>query len=151
VQRRKLGRILQHRQNAVADEFYRGLVAGQDESAAVRLPASVSRTASVTAAPVEASALAVSIPIPEEPPVTIARLPDISMRSTTSAAVESNPKGTTPAGSEALGVIPRGCGIQPRATMDLLGLVVTGPWSARATTATKPQTTSRRWDVAAGD
>ena len=35
------------------------------------------------------------IPIPEERTVTIARLPDRSMRSTTSAAVESNPKGTS--------------------------------------------------------
>ena len=62
-------------------------------SAAVRSPAPTSRTARVTSAPAAASARAVSIPMPEEPPVTIARLPLRSMPATTSAAVESNPNG----------------------------------------------------------
>ena len=56
-------------------------------SAAVRSPAAVSRTASVTSAPAPASARAVSMPMPEAPPVTIARLPVRSTPSTTSAAV----------------------------------------------------------------
>src|SRR5258708_7079987 len=62
-------------------------------AAAVRSPASVSRTASVTAAPAPTSALAVSTPIPEEPPVTIARLPARSIPSITWAAVDSKPNG----------------------------------------------------------
>ena len=62
-------------------------------SAAVRSPASVSRTASVTSAPAPASARAVSTPIPDAPPVTIARFPERSIPATTSAAVESNPNG----------------------------------------------------------
>jgi hypothetical protein len=62
-------------------------------SAAVRSPASVSHTASVTSAPAPARARAVSIPMPEDPPVTTARLPDRSMPSITSPAVESNPNG----------------------------------------------------------
>ena len=62
-------------------------------SAAVRSPASVLRTASVTSAPAPASALAVSTPIPEVAPVTTARLPDRSIPLTTSAAVESKPNG----------------------------------------------------------
>jgi len=33
------------------------------------------------------------VPIPDEPPVTIARWPERSMASITSAAVEANPKG----------------------------------------------------------
>jgi hypothetical protein len=60
-------------------------------SAAVRCPASVSRTASVTSAPALASARAVSTPIPDEPPVTIARAPQRSIPAITSAAVDSNP------------------------------------------------------------
>ena len=60
--------------------------------AALRSPASVSRTARVTSAPALANARAVSIPMPDEAPVTIARLPERSMPSITSAAVESNPK-----------------------------------------------------------
>jgi hypothetical protein len=43
----------------------------------------------VTSAPALASARAGSIPMPDEPPVTIARLPKRSMPSITSAAVES--------------------------------------------------------------
>jgi hypothetical protein len=43
---------------------------------AVRSPASVLRTASVTAAPALASASAVSTPIPDEAPVTIACWPE---------------------------------------------------------------------------
>ena len=62
-------------------------------SAATRSPAAVSRTASVTSAPAPLSARAVSIPIPEAPPVTIARLPVRSMPATTSAAVDSKEKG----------------------------------------------------------
>jgi hypothetical protein len=62
-------------------------------SAAVRLPASVLRTASVTSAPASARARAVSIPIPDEEPVTIARLPLRSIPASTSAAVDSNPNG----------------------------------------------------------
>jgi hypothetical protein len=56
-------------------------------------PAAVSRTASVTSAPAEASARAVSTPIPDEPPVTIARWPCRSIPATTSAAVASKPNG----------------------------------------------------------
>jgi len=59
-------------------------------SAAVRLPASVSRTASVTSAPAPARARAVSTPMPEEPPVTIARLPT-GRCPRPLGAVESNP------------------------------------------------------------
>jgi hypothetical protein len=43
-------------------------------------PASVSRTARVTSAPAPASTRAVSWPMPEEAPVTIARLPVRSTR-----------------------------------------------------------------------
>ena len=57
-------------------------------SAAVRSPASTSRTASVTEAPAPASARAVSMPMPDAPPVTMARRPVRSMPSTTSAAVD---------------------------------------------------------------
>ena len=57
-------------------------------SSAVRFPASVLRTASVTSAPAPASALAVSIPMPDAPPVTRARLPVRSTPSRTSAAVD---------------------------------------------------------------
>src|SRR5262249_15758651 len=62
-------------------------------SAATRSPASVLRTASVTAAPAPASARAVSTPIPEDAPVMTARLPDRSTPATTSAAVDEKPKG----------------------------------------------------------
>src|SRR6201991_52961 len=62
-------------------------------SAATRSPASVLRTASVTAAPASASARAVSTPIPDDAPVTMARLPDRSTPARTSAAVDSKPKG----------------------------------------------------------
>src|SRR3954452_4763142 len=62
-------------------------------SAATLSPSPVLRTARVTEAPAPASARAVSTPIPEAAPVTIARLPVRSIPSTTSAAVESKPKG----------------------------------------------------------
>jgi len=71
---------------------YPGLPVLVAMSAAVRCPASASRTASVTSAPALASARAVSTPMPDEPPVTIARLPESSMPSITSAAAEANPK-----------------------------------------------------------
>ena len=58
-------------------------------SAAARSPASTLRTASVTSAPAPASARAVSMPMPDAPPVTMARRPVRSMPSTTSAAVDS--------------------------------------------------------------
>ena len=51
------------------------------------------RTASVTDAPAAANARAVSTPIPDEAPVTIAVLPVRSTPSMTSAAVDSNPNG----------------------------------------------------------
>src|SRR4051812_34256337 len=60
-------------------------------SAAALSPAPVLRTASVTRAPAPASVRAVSMPMPDEAPVTIARLPVRSMPATTSAAVERNP------------------------------------------------------------
>src|SRR5689334_22749737 len=62
-------------------------------SAATRSPVSVLRTANVTAAPASASARAVSTPIPDDAPVTMARLPDRSTPAMTSAAVDVNPKG----------------------------------------------------------
>src|SRR5580704_11797399 len=62
-------------------------------SAAVRWPASASRTASVTSAPTLASARAVSIPMPDAPPVTIARRPVRSIPAMTSAAVDCAPNG----------------------------------------------------------
>src|SRR3954453_2069274 len=62
-------------------------------SAATRSAASVLRTASVTAAPAPASARAVSTPIPDDAPVTMARLPDRSTPAMTSAAVDENPNG----------------------------------------------------------
>ena len=58
-------------------------------SAAVRSPAARLRTARVTSAPAPASARAVSMPIPEAPPVTITRWPFRSIPATTSAAVDS--------------------------------------------------------------
>jgi hypothetical protein len=58
-------------------------------SAVTASPRAVLRTARVTAAPAPASALAVSTPMPDAPPVMIARLPARSIPSTTSAAVES--------------------------------------------------------------
>ena len=61
-------------------------------SAASRRPAAVSRTANVTSAPAVPSARAVSLPMPDEAPVTIARLPLRSIPAMTSAAVEWAPK-----------------------------------------------------------
>ncbi len=58
-------------------------------SSAVRSPASRLRTASVTSAPAPARARAVSMPIPDAPPVTTTRRPARSMPSTTSSAVDS--------------------------------------------------------------
>jgi len=60
-------------------------------SRAVCSPASVLRTASVTAAPVPASARAVSMPMPDAAPVTTMRRPVRSMPRATSAAVDSAP------------------------------------------------------------
>src|SRR4051794_3328813 len=60
-------------------------------SAAALAPAPVLRTASVTRAPEPASVRAVSMPMPDEAPVTIARVPARSMPAATSAAVERNP------------------------------------------------------------
>src|SRR3954451_20195190 len=62
-------------------------------SLAVLAPASVLRTARVTWAPAPASARAVSMPIPDDAPVTMARLPVRSMPATTSAAVEEKSNG----------------------------------------------------------
>src|SRR4051794_31897597 len=62
-------------------------------SLAVLAPASVLRTARVTWTPAPASARAVSTPIPDDAPVTMARLPVRSMPATTSAAVEEKPNG----------------------------------------------------------
>lgn len=62
-------------------------------SAATCSPASGRRTASVTSAPLAARARAVSTPMPEPAPVTIARLPDRSTPSITSEAVLSRPNG----------------------------------------------------------
>src|SRR2546426_908430 len=50
-------------------------------------------TATVPPAPAPASARAVSTPIPDEAPVTMARLPDNSTPAMTSAAVDEKPKG----------------------------------------------------------
>src|SRR4051812_33478790 len=61
--------------------------------AATRSPYVVLRTASVTDAPAAASARAVSTPIPDEAPVTIAVLPVRSTPAMTSAAVDSGPNG----------------------------------------------------------
>jgi len=60
-------------------------------SSAARRPASASRTASVTSAFALAKARAVAIPMPEAPPVTIARRPLRSTPETTSAAVVCAP------------------------------------------------------------
>src|SRR5215208_1538131 len=62
-------------------------------SAETRSPAAVSRTSSITAAPALASARAVSTPIPDDAPVTMARLPARSTPEMTSAAVDENPNG----------------------------------------------------------
>jgi len=51
------------------------------------------RTASVTSAPALASTRAVSMPMPEEAPVTIARRPRKSTPAITSSAAEPNRKG----------------------------------------------------------
>src|SRR5882757_8789241 len=61
-------------------------------SSATTRAAAGRRTASVTAAPTALSAFAVSRPMPEAPPVTVARFPLRSTPSITSAAVELNPK-----------------------------------------------------------
>ena len=70
-------------------------VAGRrsDGLARPRCPAARLRTARVTSAPIAAKARAVSMPMPDAPPVTTTRLPDRSMPSVTSAVVESNPNG----------------------------------------------------------
>src|SRR6478672_4950307 len=62
-------------------------------SAATFLPDSIERTASVTSAPALAKLRAVSMPIPEDAPVTTTRLPTRSVPPTTSSAVELKPKG----------------------------------------------------------
>jgi hypothetical protein len=62
-------------------------------SAVTWSPARVLRTARVTSAPAPASARAVSIPIPDAPPVTIVRMPVRSMPAITSAAVLVAPNG----------------------------------------------------------
>src|SRR3954463_13108290 len=72
-------------------------------SAATRSPYVVLRTASVTDAPAAASARAVSTPIPEEAPVTIAVLPVRSTPAMTSAAVESGPNGVVTRSSDVAG------------------------------------------------
>src|SRR5258707_10862543 len=61
-------------------------------SSATTRAAAGRRTASVTAAPTALSAFAVSRPMPEAPPVTVARFPLRSTPSITSAPVELNPK-----------------------------------------------------------
>ena len=61
---------------------------GRPMSAAVFSPARMSRTARVTSAPALASARAVSTPMPDEAPVTMARRPVRSTPATTSAAVD---------------------------------------------------------------
>src|SRR5580704_1781505 len=53
----------------------------------------LSRTARVTPAPAPASSRAVSTPMPDAAPVTIARLPDRSTAAATSAAVDSKLNG----------------------------------------------------------
>src|SRR5258708_4230039 len=100
-------------------------------SAAVRSPASVLRRAIVTSAPAPASARAVSIPMPDEPPVTIARLPDRSMPSITSAAVESNPNAVWKKVGVVVSVIHRVSDPAWGCTRGLVILVVTGPGSTR--------------------
>ena len=62
-------------------------------SAPTRTPASGLRTARVTSAPAEASGRAVSMPMRDEPPVTIARLSRRSVPATTSATVDLAVKG----------------------------------------------------------
>ena len=70
-----------------------GLVAGRAADIdSGPLDGGVSRTASITSAPVAASARAVSMPIPDEAPVTIARRPERSTLSVTSQIVDSAPK-----------------------------------------------------------
>jgi len=76
-------------------------------SAAVRSPASVLRTASVTSAPAPASVRAVSIPMPDEAPVTIARLSLKSTPAMTSAAVESKSNGVLIRGAVVVSTAPR--------------------------------------------
>src|SRR4051812_29295897 len=62
-------------------------------ASAARSPEATSRTARVIRAPMRASARAVSKPIPEEAPVTIALRPVRSIPPATSAAVLEKPKG----------------------------------------------------------
>jgi len=62
-------------------------------SSAVRSPAATLRTARVTSAPALASARAVSMPMPDAPPVTMTRRPVRSIPATTSAAVDSKENG----------------------------------------------------------
>src|SRR4051812_26657880 len=71
--------------------------------AATRSPYVVLRTASVTDAPAAASARAVSTPIPDEAPVTIAVLPVRSTPAMTSAAVDSGPNGVVTRSSDVAG------------------------------------------------
>ncbi len=81
--------------------------------AATRSTASGRRNASTTAAPTEASALAVSTPIPEAAPVTTARLPDRSTSASTSSAADANPNGVLSLSS-------------------VIGSVLPGPWAEGA-------------------
>ena len=62
-------------------------------SAAAWTPASMSRTAMTTSARAAHKARAVSMPMPEDAPVTIARRPCRPTPRKTSAAVDSEPKG----------------------------------------------------------
>jgi len=71
--------------------------------AAVSAPAVRLRTASVTSAPVRASARAVSMPIPEAAPVTMMRLPERLQPATTSSAVDRAPNGVV---MGAIGFLP---------------------------------------------
>jgi hypothetical protein len=79
-------------------ETSRGLISTASLSVETRMSSATAcaeagrRTASVTAAPAALSALAVSRPMPEAPPVTMARFPLRSTPSITSAAVELNLK-----------------------------------------------------------
>jgi hypothetical protein len=100
--------------------------------AAVWWPAVVLRTARVTSAPALASARAVSAPMPDEPPVAIARLPDRSMPSITSAAVESKPNGVWMRVWLMLVVMYRALATTRSGTRDLVFLVVAGPGLAAA-------------------
>jgi hypothetical protein len=67
--------------------------------------------------------------MPEEPPVTIARLPERSMPSITSAAVESNPNWVRIGSGLVLAVMSRVSDTRRGYTRDLVILVVAGPGS----------------------